>query len=217
MKQTFIVFLFIMALSVVSAQSSPRTQNAKTKAKTESKTSTSEHQAKAEVVEEVVVVNKEDVTKQNFTTSPAISYTSNTTLIFKDGQTATPSGHDAMAMGSGYSFFKKAVEKRLITNMDGSQIPNLNSFRDHTNAFMLNGQIATPSGHEATSVNGGYASFGRKNTWNVPQNNNSAESSNERDPADNQTIYKKNGQAATKTGHEATGMGSGYSFSKKDK
>ena len=217
MKQLFLFCILLIAVSVVSAQSSPRTQNARAKAKTETKTSTSEHQAKAEVAEKEVVEDENIATAQDVSASPALSFTNNTTLIFKDGQTATPSGHDAMAMGSGYSFFKKAVQKRLTTDVDGAQSINLSAFsRENNNVIMLNGQTATISGHEATAINGGYASFGRKNPWNVPQVN-ITDSNNERDPADNQTIYKKNGQAATKTGHEATGMGSGYSFSKKDK
>jgi hypothetical protein len=224
MKQTFILFLFIIVFSAVSAQSSPRTQNAKSKANTETKTSATEHQAKADVADEETVANKGDNTNQNFASSPAVGFANNTTIIFKDGQSATPSGHEAMAMGSGYSFFKKAVEKRLTVNNNsendassGIFIRDNSIFRDNTSNFIINGQTSTASGHEATAINGGYASFGRKNPWNVPQNINTTDSNNERDPADNQTIYKKNGQAATKTGHEATGMGSGYSFSKKDK
>lgn len=137
-----------------------------------------------------------------------------------NGQNATPSGHEAMSMGSGYSFFKKAVEKRLTTGDEANSgifIRDNSIIKDNTNIFMLNGQTATPSGHEATSINGGYASFGRKNPWNVSKNAGEVNENTEKDPANNIIIYKKNGQAATKTGHEATGMGSGYSFSKKDK
>jgi hypothetical protein len=208
-----------MAISVVSAQSSPRTQNARSKVNTETKTSTSEHQAKADVADEEAVVDKDENTNQNFSASPAVGFTNNTTIIYKNGQSATPSGHEAMAMGSGYSFFKKAVEKRLTTGNEANSgiFIRDNILRDNTNPFIINGQVATPTGHEATSINGGYASFGKKNPWNVSQNDLKDETVNEKDPANNIIIYKKNGQAATKRGHEATGMGSGYSFSKKDK
>jgi hypothetical protein len=219
MKHIFTFLIFILAISVVSAQSSPRTQNVRSKANTETKTSTSEHQAKADVADEEAVVDKDENTNQNFASSPAVGFTNNTTIIYKNGQSATPSGHEAMAMGSGYSFFKKAVEKRLTTGNEANSgiFIRDNSSIGNNIKVMMHGQIATVSGHEATSINGGYASFGKKNPWNVSSNDLKEETANEKDPANNIIIYKKNGQAATKTGHEATGMGSGYSFSKKDK
>jgi hypothetical protein len=219
MKQLFLFCILLIAVSVVSAQSSPRTQNARAKATTETKTSTTEHQAKAEVADDEEIIDKEENTNQNFGSSPAVGFANNTTIVYKNGQFATPSGHEAMAMGSGYSFFKKAVEKRLTTGNEANSgifIRDNSSIGNNVN-IMMHGQTATLSGHEATAVNGGYASFGRKNPWNVSQNDSKDEIVNERDPANNIIIYKKNGQAATKTGHEATGMGSGYSFSKKDK
>ncbi|MDQ3551296.1 MAG: hypothetical protein M3413_07190 [Bacteroidota bacterium] len=219
MKQTFTLLVFVLAVSFVSAQSSPRTQNAKAKTNTNTKTSTTEHQAKADVKDKEVVVKMDDVvTNQNTTASPGVVNTGYNAIIFKNGQSATQSGHEALAMASGYSFFKKAVTSRLTTDLNAVGDVNSGSFsRDNAGFFMKNGQTASSTGHEATAVNGGYASFSRKNLgyYTLPGNND-GEAVTEKAPADNTTIYKKNGQAATKTGHEATAVGGGYSSLKKN-
>ncbi|MBA2329866.1 MAG: hypothetical protein H0V91_09620, partial [Flavisolibacter sp.] len=77
---------------------------------------------------------------------------------------------------------------------------------------------ATPTGHQAAAMGGGYAALGNYRNKFIARDEDDKENGfvndSNKDPRD---IYKKNGQAATKTGHQATGIGSGYSFSKKDK
>jgi hypothetical protein len=81
--------------------------------------------------------------------------------MWEDGQAATPSGHEAASINN-----NKVVNAR--------QESNSKQQRDLVNPYLVNpanlqmgkmymwqnGQAATPTGQEATAVNGGYAALG---------------------------------------------------------
>lgn len=145
----------------------------------------------------------------------------NRNIFYFNGQKATPSGHQATAVGAGYAALGDKSEKPfnefISPGAHGTHgVPVIGN-----NRLILhwsNGQRATPTGHQAAAMGGGYAALGNYKNKFIARDEDDKENGfindSNKDPRD---IYKKNGQAATKTGHQATGIGSGYSFSKKDK
>ena len=191
------------------------------------KTSTTENQAKsANQVHATVPEQKqqpatfqEDIETEGSNvgvTAPVILNTKdNINIIHKNGQAATPIGHQAHAINGGYAALGRKnpwnVDAPIAQPMTNATItPGMLNHNARDN-FKWNGQTATRYGHEAASVNG-YAALGKKNPW-VPEVNPMIIPVNPSEVLkgeDNRDIIKLNGQKATKTGHEATAVGSGY-------
>lgn len=137
------------------------------------------------------------------------------TTNFKwNGQTATRFGHEAASV-NGYAALGRKNPWNVNTPMaqaaTNATVTPAMLHHDSRDNFKWNGQTATRFGHEAASVNG-YAALGKKNPW-VPEVNPMITPVNPSEAlkgADNREIIKLNGQKATKTGHEATAVGSGY-------
>ena len=137
------------------------------------------------------------------------------TTNFKwNGQTATRFGHEAASVNGYAALGRKnpwnvnAPIAQPATN--ATVTPDILN-HDSRDNFKWNGQTATRFGHEAASVNG-YAALGKKNPW-VPEVNpmiTPVDPKQALKGADNRDNHKLNGQTATKTGHEATAVGSGY-------
>lgn len=146
----------------------------------------------------------------------------NINIIHKYGQTATPIGHEAHAINGGYA----ALGKRNPWNTppsSASAVADAGSVPvgpgDLTTNFKWNGQTATRFGHEAASVNG-YAALGRKNPWNVSapiaQSITNATVTPEMLNHDARDIFKWNGQTSTMFGHEAASVNRYAALGKKN-
>lgn len=80
-----------------------------------------------------------------------------------------------------------------------------------------NGQKSTPTGRQATGIGSGYSAL-RKNEPVKIINPSASLTASKRSIPENRKNYKwENGQTATVTGYQATGIGSGYASLKKDK
>lgn len=80
-----------------------------------------------------------------------------------------------------------------------------------------NGQKSTPTGRQATGIGSGYSAL-RKDEPVKIINPASSLTASKRSIPENRKNYKwENGQTATITGYQATGIGSGYASLKKDK
>ena len=191
------------------------------------KTSTTENQAKsANQVQATLPEQKQqpatfqedilvDGSNVGVTAPVNLNAKDNINIVHKYGQTATPIGHEAHAINGGYAALGKknpwnvnAPLAQPATNTSVSASMLNSNARDN---FKWNGQTATRYGHEAASING-YAALGKKNPW-VPEVNPMiipVDPEKALKGVDNREILKLNGQKATKTGHEATAVGSGY-------
>jgi hypothetical protein len=151
--------LLIGASAVAGAQTHP----GKTQGKATKYNSTSSHNAKAS---DVVNAKKENRAVQApsivnsslvdpATLDPAKMY------LWEDGQVATPSGHEAGAINSN----KLAGNKKGKNTVQNGEIVSPSVVNPYTltpgKMYMWpDGQAATPTGHEAAAMNGGYAALG---------------------------------------------------------
>lgn len=108
---------------------------------------------------------------------------------------------------------EKKVHRTIpIKNLDEAKVIDQRNIK-----HWANGQKSTPTGRQATGIGSGYSALRRDEPAKVI-NPSSSLTASKRNLPDNRKNYKwENGQTATVTGFQATGIGSGYASLKKDK
>jgi hypothetical protein len=161
MKRVILVAgLLIGTFAIADAQTHKKTSHTKTT----KYTSTSSHAAKGQKMvkhneKSIVPENKQVVIPSS--TDPS-KLDPRKIYMWEDGQSATPSGHQARAVNG-----NKVSKENIDMQDESGQIVNpylVNpALLNQAKMYMWrDGQAATPTGHEASSVTGGYAALGKK-------------------------------------------------------
>lgn len=215
---TFLVVFMITAMAQRPGTRRPvnKTSTTENQAKSANQAQTIDTEQKQKPANFQEDIKTSEPANNNTLSTPVIQNArDNINIVHKNGQAATPIGHQAHAINGGYAALGRknpwnvdAPIAQPVTNATVTPGMLNHSARD---IFKWNGQTSTRYGHEAASVNG-YAALGKKNPW-VPEVNPMiipVDPEQALKGVDNREIIKLNGQKATKTGHEATAVGSGY-------